>query len=144
MGWADWIKRCSDCLQAIYLKNPINLSGRDSFSFLRFSLFFHSHIYERQTDSYNTTLTSMKCFSRCEWERQRKDIPKNILCNTKRDKIEEWSKTIYLSLCSWATIYRCSLPILKCFHGLKTYYQGIFWMANKSGFSFSICFHSLL
>lgn len=33
----------------------------------------------------------MKCFSHYEWECQMNDIFKNILCNTKRGKIEEWS-----------------------------------------------------
>lgn len=74
--------------------------GRASYSFLRFSLLLHSLSCKRQTDSCNTTLTSMKCCRPCDWESQGKNIPKNILCNTKGDKIEERSKKTYLVLLS--------------------------------------------
>lgn len=119
----------------------LNRQGKLQFSeVVSFLLFTHL----QKTDSYYTTLTSMKCFSRCEWRHQRKNIPKNIPenipCNTKRDRIEEWSRTTYLNLLSWATIYRCSLPILKCFHGPKTYYQGIFeWWITLGFLSQFVC-----
>lgn len=121
-------------------KQTKNLNGLTTvLQFPEILSLLHSRIHKRQTVATALYLTSTKCCSRCEREYQRK----TFLCvpfTVKRGKTEEWSKTTYLTLLNWATIYWCSLPLLKSFHGLKKYHQRISeWQKNLCFISQFVC-----